>query len=478
MLFVAGITPVVLSGTAHAQGSCTTSGSTTTCAFAFTGAEQTFTVPSGVTQVDVTAIGAAGGLEGLTNTPGGRGAQVSGTLTGLSSGQTLHVEVGGSATNDGSCYPTSPCTGGFNGGGSTRYGGGGGGASDIRTQPRTVPLTTADSRLIVAAGGGGAGERFSPECPGSQGGDAGQSGVNGGCSGGTGGGAGTATQGGAGGTPGGGPGTLGTGGNGGGSTGGGGGGGYYGGGGGGHLNFSVDPTGNAGGGGGGSSLVPVGGTGPALTSAVASITITYTSPIGPQGPQGATGPQGPQGATGPTGPTGPQGATGPTGPQGATGPTGPQGATGPNGPQGATGPVGPVLSLDSVAVGSAAVVVETDSQGVAWIQERKLPRGGGGRWVKLSNIAGYPSAPIASVSLLVSDGRLFITLLTAGGQNYVASCPLGHGSVTERILRHECKPFVPLAGPPGDTGRRLPVREPQSPRITGGATSNRPGGAS
>ncbi|MGW5659781.1 hypothetical protein ACWEWG_06705 [Streptomyces sp. NPDC003758] len=213
----------------------------------------------------------------------------------------------------------------------------------------------------------------------------------------------------------------------------GGGGGYYGGGGGGNLNFSVDPVGNAGGGGGGSSLVPVGGAGPAVTSAVASI--TYTSLVGPTGPTGLIGP------TGPTGPIGPTGATG------AVGVTGPTGAVGVQGLTGATGPVGPVLSLDSVAVGSTALVVETDSQGAAWIQERKLPRGGGGRWIKLSNIAGYPSAPIANVSLFVSDGRLFITLQTADGQNYVASCPLGHGSVTERILRHECKPFVPFAGP-------------------------------
>ncbi|MEU4586513.1 hypothetical protein ACIG0C_05880 [Kitasatospora aureofaciens] len=115
MLCVAGIAPVALSGTAHAQGTCTVSGPTTTCTFAFTGAEQTFTVPSGVTQVDVTAIGAAGGLEGANKTPGGRGAQVSGTVTGLSAGQTLYVEVGGTPTLDASaCYVFSPCIGGFN----------------------------------------------------------------------------------------------------------------------------------------------------------------------------------------------------------------------------------------------------------------------------------------------------------------------------------------------------------------------------
>lgn len=282
MLCAVGITPVALSGTAHAQGTCTTSGNTTTCTFAFTGAEQTFTVPNGVTQADVTAIGGHGGLEGLGGVSGGRGAQVSGTLTGLSSGQTLYVEVGGNATSNGSCFPSSLCTGGFNGGGNTHFGGGGGGASDIRTQSRTVPLTTADSRLIVAAGGGGAGEAAQNPCPGSPGGDAGQPGTDGACSGGMGGGAGTATQGGAGGAGGGGtpsgtPGTLGTGGNGGLDTGGGGGAGVYGGGGGGNINPLVTPAGSGGGGGGGSSLVPAGGTGPTPTSADASITISYTS---------------------------------------------------------------------------------------------------------------------------------------------------------------------------------------------------------
>ncbi|MFJ9775434.1 glycine-rich protein [Kitasatospora sp. NPDC101157] len=283
----AALAPVALSVPARAQGTCTVSGPTTTCTFAFTGAEQTFTVPNGVSQVDVTAIGAAGGLSGVNTTPGGRGAQVSGTLTGLSGGQILYVEVGGVPTLPSGCYPFSPCVGGFNGGGSSHFGGGGGGASDVRTQPRTTPLTTSDSRLIVAAGGGGAGEVFSSSCTGgSQGGDAGQPGATGGCNGGTGGGAGTATQGGPGGTsPSGGsgaPGTLGTGGDGGGPggsrTGGGGGGGYYGGGGGGDLNVNMNPFGSAGGGGGGSSLVPAGGTGPTVTSAAAGITISYLTP--------------------------------------------------------------------------------------------------------------------------------------------------------------------------------------------------------
>ncbi|WP_331743479.1 Ig-like domain repeat protein [Kitasatospora sp. NBC_01300] len=278
------VAPLALPAPAHAQGTCTVSGPTTTCTFASTGAEQTFTVPGGVTQVDVTAIGGAGGVED-NGVGGGRGAQVSGTLTGLSGGQTLYVEVGGTATGGAPCAGSAQCTGGFNGGGSTHFGGGGGGASDVRTQPGTTPLTTTDSRLIVAAGGGGAG--WAGQCTGSPGGDAGQPGTNATCNGGNGGGAGTSTQGGAGGTGGGGvfgggTGTLGTGGTGGGPgaslTGGAGGGGYYGGGGGGNINPFISPSGGGGGGGGGSSLVPAGGTGPTATSATPSITISYTTP--------------------------------------------------------------------------------------------------------------------------------------------------------------------------------------------------------
>ncbi|MGW6100388.1 hypothetical protein ACWFRK_40070 [Streptomyces sp. NPDC055157] len=102
----AAIAPVALSGAAHAQGTCTVSGPTTTCTFAFTGAEQTFTVPSGVTQVDVMAIGAGGGVEN-NGVSGGRGAQASGTLTGLSGGQTLYVEVGGTSAEEAAVPPTS-----------------------------------------------------------------------------------------------------------------------------------------------------------------------------------------------------------------------------------------------------------------------------------------------------------------------------------------------------------------------------------
>src|SRR5690242_12884418 len=73
--------------------------------FSFTGGEQTFTVPGGVTRLFLTATGGAGG--GANYFPGGRGAIVSGTIP-VSPQQVLYIEVGG----DG-----GPSSGGFNGGG-------------------------------------------------------------------------------------------------------------------------------------------------------------------------------------------------------------------------------------------------------------------------------------------------------------------------------------------------------------------------
>ncbi|WP_433293700.1 Ig-like domain repeat protein [Pseudonocardia sp. CA-142604] len=262
---------------------CSQTGPTVTCTYTFTGAEQSFTVPSGTTSVQVSAIGAAG-APSYGGASGGRGAQVTGTLTGLTADQVLYVEVGGTPTNTAACYPLAACIGGFNGGGTSRFGGGGGGASDVRTVPSAQPNSLA-SRLIVAGAGGGGGIPGIPPCDptfaGTPGGDADAAGGTNSCAGvgtSTGGGPGTQVTGGTAGSPSGDPGTLGVGGNGGGNLGGGGGGGLFGGGGGGSIIFSGGANTAGGGGGGGSSLVPAGGTA-SLTTAPASVTITYTSPI-------------------------------------------------------------------------------------------------------------------------------------------------------------------------------------------------------
>lgn len=132
-----------------------------TVIFNYTGSEQTFTVPAGLTRISVVAVGAPGASVGSST--GGHGAQASADLT-VTPGETLYVEVGGAGgtpTSNGG--PVVGGAGGFNGGGQggggglilATGGGGGGGASDVRTVARSQPETLA-SRLITAAGAGGA----------------------------------------------------------------------------------------------------------------------------------------------------------------------------------------------------------------------------------------------------------------------------------------------------------------------------------
>ena len=274
---------------------------TMTTTYRFTGGEQRFVVPPGVTQVHLIAVGGSGG-GGLV---GGHGVIVGATLR-VMPGATLYVEVGGRGdAGHGFNGGGSDGGGDYTGNGTARSPGGGigGGASDVRTCARTAaschPLA---SRLLVAGGGGGNG--------GAGGGNGGNSGTIGGS-----GAAGSPGQGG-GGLEGGGPATggvgggrggaggsgdnvaecghcgiengvdgdsgdLGVGGAGGagvggvGNGGGGGGGGYYGGGGGGGGG-NGDP--GAGGGGGSSFLVPGATnrtTGIAALNVPPSVTVSY-----------------------------------------------------------------------------------------------------------------------------------------------------------------------------------------------------------
>ena len=282
---------------------CTQSGQVVTCTFPSTGAEQSFSVPPGVTSVQVTAIGGAGGDGEIA--VGGAGAMVSGSLS-VSAPETLFVEVGGAGSTGGTAAGAA-----FNGGGlpGDQSAAGGGGASDVRTVSCGSPCVTTDpmslgSRLLIAAGEGGAGEPVMAS--GGDGGPAGASGTQGGgvlAAGGGGGGQPPAPIGGTGGSGGyassppssgglpgarGGDGSLGKGGDGAavyGGTGGGGGGGLYGGGGGGGggRDNATDTEGSGGGGGGGSSLAPTGGSiGLAASTAVPpSVTISYTVPPPP-----------------------------------------------------------------------------------------------------------------------------------------------------------------------------------------------------
>ena len=250
-----------------------------TVVFQSTGYEQMFTVPAGVTNVNVVAIGAPGGSSGGSS--GGDGANASAELA-VTPGEVLWVEVGGAG---GTSSPfAEPPGGGFNGGGGGgagaggEPGAGGGGASDVRTVS-ALSQNSLDSRLIVAGGGGGG-------AAGGGGGGAAGTGATGG------GGPGTASAGGPGGAAGsgagcspspsggdaGGPGVGGAGGSGGvcnvGSVGGGGGGGgvYGGGGGGGGAS-------GTGGGGGGSSGFGSGATNASVsadTTGTPLVMFTYT----------------------------------------------------------------------------------------------------------------------------------------------------------------------------------------------------------
>jgi hypothetical protein len=246
--------PQVLIGPNGAMPQGNPSGTKT---FFYTGAEQKFTVPTGVTSLTIAAAGAS--------TTSAHAGLVKATIP-VTPGELLAVFVGGAPNGS---------AGGFNGGGnggSVSYygsGGGGGGASDVRQGGHKL----AD-RVVVAGGAGGSGGNGTNGFIGGSGaaggglrGGRGRQGegryASGGYTGGNGGAGGTqhvAGIGGAGGIwiacgPFSGPGTdgaLGVGGNGGGSCpscdeggGGGGGGGYYGGGGGG--------SGSAGAGGGGAA---------------------------------------------------------------------------------------------------------------------------------------------------------------------------------------------------------------------------------
>jgi Glycine rich protein/Divergent InlB B-repeat domain len=269
-----------------------------TSTFGFTGGEQVFVVPGGVTRLQLVAVGAPGG-KGFDDTPGigglgGFGSRVSGALA-VMPGQRLFIEVGGTGASG-----AAGGAGGFNGGGSGGSGdcagfgscpaGGGGGATDLRTCSvgagvcSTAP-SSLNSRLVVAGGGGGGGTGNGTPYTGGAGGDGAADGhqgqpTSGVCVGGAGGKAGTSTDGGGGGAQttcsssvDGNAGSFGQGASNGNQVfpGGGGGGGLYGGGGGGGGNGSAA-------GGGGSNLLGTltkGSVGTDSTG-VPSVTLTYT----------------------------------------------------------------------------------------------------------------------------------------------------------------------------------------------------------
>jgi Glycine rich protein len=144
---------LALAGSAAAAPSCSTTVGVTTCTFSYSGAQESWVAPTGVTSITVDAYGASGmqltAPSGRTN---GLGAHVQATLA-VTPGSTYYVTVGGAGG-----YGVGG--GGFNGGGDGgtfdfsgfglgSLGGGGGGATDFRTS------SALSDRVVVAGGGGG-----------------------------------------------------------------------------------------------------------------------------------------------------------------------------------------------------------------------------------------------------------------------------------------------------------------------------------
>lgn len=114
---------------------------TTSTTFSYTGTEQTWVVPTGVTSITVDAYGAQGGANWVNNDNYGGRVQADIPVT---PGTTIYIYVGEQPTTT---------AGGWNGGGIGETGGiGGGGASDIR-----IGGNTLNDRVIVAGAGGGGG---------------------------------------------------------------------------------------------------------------------------------------------------------------------------------------------------------------------------------------------------------------------------------------------------------------------------------
>ena len=137
-------------GTAGAS-SPVCSADTCTVTLAVTGVPQAFTVPAGVTTIQVTVDGAQGGSTGSPTQSGGLGGTVSATLS-VNPGSVLSVDVGGRGT-DGDNFPPDPVAGGYGGGGigaaggSSQASGAGGGGGSFIFGPTGA--------ILVAAGGGG-----------------------------------------------------------------------------------------------------------------------------------------------------------------------------------------------------------------------------------------------------------------------------------------------------------------------------------
>jgi hypothetical protein len=133
-----------------------------TCSYTFTGQQDLFVPPSGVSTVSVDAIGGAGGNEnpGDGNSPsytGGKAAHVLASGVSVTAGTPYSVNVGGNGLEgDLSKCSGGTLSGGYNGGGTASECGAGSGGGASVVSLNSAP--TASDVVVVAGGGGGAGE--------------------------------------------------------------------------------------------------------------------------------------------------------------------------------------------------------------------------------------------------------------------------------------------------------------------------------
>ena len=140
-------------------------------AFRFYGSSGTFTVPVGVTEVRVTALGAGGGSSqaywgncciGVTGAPGGGGGYVVATVP-VTPGCVCTVTVGAAGSSNNPCCVSGDCTSLFTSsggtGGTSQFGvavcatGGTGGSSCIRQCNNTAASTAGIGGCVVISAG-------------------------------------------------------------------------------------------------------------------------------------------------------------------------------------------------------------------------------------------------------------------------------------------------------------------------------------
>ena len=118
-----------------------------TTTFSFTGSNQTFTVPAGVTSITMEGFGAAGGAGENCANSGGKGGYLKSTIT-VTANDTLTIVVGEKGGNSAGAIFGGGGEGGTGGTMSNVRGGSGGGATHVKNSSGTT-------LFVIGAGGGG-----------------------------------------------------------------------------------------------------------------------------------------------------------------------------------------------------------------------------------------------------------------------------------------------------------------------------------